>query len=805
MATVRVVGLSWDLGRRAEALLQPLSRFIDVPELRLSRTTAYVLLESVRQLHRKQAEKTVLSTSTVFLTTMLIARELARQSPATADDLLNSEMGVLRGWGVLLNGDHSQRLDALVTGFFDSVPAPSTDEFETWTADYDVRDLECGPGFRRSLTEAAQAIGTVRIDQLIRRFLDDKGNGLSMRLSQSGDQPLIAALLSPSALPGGRALHMVREADQSELTLRVEDYALAVASVLRSAKGEFTFALFGPWGSGKTTLATLIKPLLENPEEYRRKVSAADELYGRRTYQVAFHNAWKYPARPESWIYAYRSLAETANAHLGAGGRFFLALRVSMLRNGCWPLAGALLMLAFAAVPLTAKAQLAALAISFAGFFVCIYLASLTTRVTPKVRELFTRHLRLAPTAEKLGMLALVGDDVRALLEAWTRPLPGDQEDGPPDRFPWARLVLPMGALVAVAVVWAIGLFGWPGWSVGSSLMHGLSTVLPQSWVEALQAYLPKGERGSPLGETLILVGWCLLAFVMVPLPWLMNGRRPNRVLMVVDDLDRCSATEMLDVIEGMKLLVDDPIVNKRLQVLMLVDEAVLGHAIGRRFATMVEERASSSEVARSQAQAEVVAEQSEKLFACHLRFAHLSESDVTDLIVRLAGREIEVLRQQRRKQDEARLAAHNEKKAAKSEEEGSKANQQVVPDGNRAVREEGEGPAGTDNGGAGDRDPSKPIFDRSDVRFSAREIELLERLVPDYFRAIGRRPSPRAIRILLFKIQLCRHLLHLRYPARSEEDRSVEAILGAFRQAAKGAGTDPSEVATVAIARQVI
>src|SRR4030088_3257297 len=48
--------------------------------------------------------------------------------------------------------------------------------------------------------------------------------------------------------------------------------------------------------------------------------------------------------------------------------------------------------------------------------------------------------------------------------------------------------------------------------------------------------------------------------------------------------------------------------------------------------------------------------------------------------------------------------------------------------------------------------------------------IQLPRGFVPSYFRTIGRRPSPRSIKALLFKLQLARLLLQLRYPGLRDE-----------------------------------
>jgi hypothetical protein len=100
------------------------------------------------------------------------------------------------------------------------------------------------------------------------------------------------------------------------------------------------------------------------------------------------------------------------------------------------------------------------------------------------------------------------------------------------------------------------------------------------------------GPSAADAAHWVVLAIWSVLALALLLLPKLAGERRPGKVLLVVDDLDRCSPSEMLSVIENVRLLLDDEEINSRLQVLMLVDEHVLQHAIALRYETMIEERA---------------------------------------------------------------------------------------------------------------------------------------------------------------------------------------------------------------------
>lgn len=887
--SVTVLEVSAEMRSRIEPLLERVFEPADVGDLIFSRTCAHVVLESVRLLGEKQAQRSVLSSSTFVLTALLIGRRLADEGLSNDDADLGGELVRLRDWGLLMRDESGEAIDRLAADFFATIPVPSKDEFEYLPEDAAVAGVRPGPGLTKVVRSTAES-GVLTAPNLVLQMIADERTGIAGRLK---DEPrLIEAILRDSSPRGGRHTRMIREATADELALGVQDYAIALATVLRAAEEEFTFALFGPWGSGKTTLVRELKPLLRSPETYRDRTAApVTDRYAARSYDVVLHNAWKYRSRPEAWVYAYKSLADRAVAGLGPVGRLLLSLRISAHRRGIWPIAAGLMTLALLAVPLAAKAQLAAFAVSLIGFSAFLYLGAVTTSVSGRVRALFAKHLRLSPVDERLGMLALIGEDVKALLCAWTaRPAvrasnedsgkDGDEKalrERTTDRLARDRVVVPIAAVGLVALAWAAGLVGqiWRRPIAAEAISGRSGALFPQSWANATAELFQAGALPPPsIGEWLVFMLWCLLAAAMLGLPWLARRGRPDRVLMVIDDLDRCSATEMLDVIESMKLLVDDSIINTRLQILMLVDESVLDHAIALRYAAMIDERASrlggptenGGAAARADAREEIVVEQHEKLFACHLRLAPLGDADVAAVVTSLASRELEEKRRERRERDLQRLRRQREaasemlrtaeESARRAEEDYGKVEFAVpteLPDHLRVRTASGtllpsdiELRYGHDSWAslppeerlkrkpdvvrardqafkvkkaaeqrvralslvsvsADSARVNDPLFDRSDVRFTVMEVEELRRFVPAYLRSLGRRPSPRAVRILLFKIQLCRLLLQLRYPGQPPENRSIEAILAAFTTASDPGQGSANESETVAIARQVI
>jgi energy-coupling factor transporter ATP-binding protein EcfA2 len=800
-------------------IAQTVMRNSGLSDLPLSDLAARLMAESARCLKYKESEHDQLSSTTYVLAAYFYSRN--RSDDAGSDE----ERGVRETLGNLDDG----ALDDIASAFFLRLP-----EFPGILSDYpdeeELNGVTFGPGIRSVISRWRNS-EPLRADVLLRMLLDDSGTRVFRRVKARTDgldrtvsprtktsSPPEQTAQGPAAEPDGptaeptapgRHGRIVREARIDELGLNVLDYAKALATILRASEGEFSFALFGKWGSGKTTLLKLLKPLLEDPAEYRKNVSVpGNEKYADLGYKVVVHNAWKYRTPPEAWVYLYKSLATAVAASAGPLERWALALRSTTGRRGHGGLLLSLVLLAVALTPMGAKLQLTGLLVTVLGVSTFFYLAMIWMGAAKKVRQLFDRNLRLVGPDENLGMLALIGDDVRALLKAWTK-------DPVSSRATWKYPTWPLLGVAAVSLLWAIGLYLGP-------------VVKIPAWISEIVKRLPGTQDTADLvGVThwTIWAVWTICAFGLMLLPAMVGARRPDKILLVVDDLDRCEPSEMLVVIENVRLLLDDDEINARLQVLMLVDESVLNHAIALRYETMINKRASSSdyeaEYAQSAAATDIVAEQIEKLFACHLRLSRLSDDDVVQLVQKLAGYENEQIRKKaglamatarRANEEELNKAARAEERAkqryekmserppfdAHQETEAALLKAQAERKKLQAIRERLPKEAAPII-----PRPSDAPFEANDVRFSDDEIRLLSGFVPSYFRTLRRRPSPRSIKALLFKLQLARLLMQLRYPDLPTEELRLEKLLQAFQR--EGLGTSDDTGPHVLIVRQVI
>jgi hypothetical protein len=508
--------------------------------------------------------------------------------------------------------------------------------------------------------------------------------------------------------PMGVGVKLRRESTPDELCLSIDDYADSVAEVLADAEGEVTFALFGAWGRGKTTLVReLSRRLLERT--------------GKPRYRTVWFNAWKYRSPPEVWAHLYERLA-TGFRSDGWKATLARTLRANLARRGLHETSLAMLFLAVSLIPLIPKLDWlwygVSLLVGAIGLMTAIWASLAVNKTSTVMKRVWERYSHLPTHQDKLGLQATIGNDLRYLLTGWI-PSPFVRNPGPAlgdsiflgeetseDHRPHRAAL----ACFFVAVL-----------AVASCMLYGLSHFADQ------------------------VTGWGRLLFA-APVLWLLLwvwisklvgtvGRTAERVLLIVDDLDRCLPQQMLEIIESVKLLVEEPGVRERLQVMVLVDESVLARAIIQRFDHLVNVD-HRSELAAGERR-RIVREHLDKLFLGYLRLGRLTDSDVDDLVRGFAPA------------DSSRESSLRTDFQPTITPQPSAINSNAV---RVSTADEPALPAG-----------GTPSFDAAPRTFTTEELDAIQRRCRDLLKGHdGDRIGPRAIRSFVFRYQLARRLVHV-------------------------------------------
>lgn len=412
----------------------------------------------------------------------------------------------------------------------------------------------------------------------------------------------------------GQGLDLRREAKQHELCLSVDQYVDALATVLGQAEGELCFALYGNWGRGKTTLAQRLCEALRQKSDAPR-------------YRTIWFNAWKYRSPPEVWAHLYERMARglSGDGWLSALPR---VLRANLSRRGLGIITFALLWLAISLVPIGDKVALARkLIVGVVGSLglVAIWAGSAVYKTSSVTRRIWQLYASLPSHEDKLGLQAAIGGDLLYLLRGWIpRSFYSERAKAAQSQRPAQAAHARLGNKPRPVDDGAARDHS-PGWGHAGVLALMVLAVGAVSWLA--------------LGHVTNLPLWVRWA---VPAVWDLSclsvslwvwrgGLQVDRLLIVIDDLDRCPQEQMLDILEAIKLLAEEPGIRERLQVLVLVDEDILGQAIQHRFRHLREPGTLHTQADLSRE----VRDHLRKLFLGNLRLGPLSSAEVSDLVAR--------------------------------------------------------------------------------------------------------------------------------------------------------------------------
>jgi hypothetical protein len=494
----------------------------------------------------------------------------------------------------------------------------------TWFLDADAREqLRLYPKFPQISFSCLQAHieQDARIDQVEKDRWKETLAKIDDSLRSQADSVATEGITietTADTWTSGNTYGLGRDSKEEEIGGSTKDYVEAIADAFeKSDEKDFCFALFGPWGSGKTTLMELVTKRLNN------------------SYTTVCFNAWKYPTRPEVWVSLYETICESAgklpkareqgdvpritkikNALSSAPrweklkvallmpwwNRSKLALQTNLKKDDGVPFLLAGLLLIVAAIP---KGEVIGLAFTVNIISALISAAILGVyflKLWKGAGQTLKNYLFLPSHKQHLGLQSVIGDDLKNLLKTWTEePITNRLQRV---KHHWIFL------LGGLAVSGSLGIILHRYWDKSSNWLIGLLIVL-------------------------IITVPLALYKLLAPI------HRPEKVLLVVDDLDRCPPDEMLAVIESLRVLLDDPEVSKCLKIAMLIDARILGHAIARKFehlADLKETNFKVKEAIKELCPKQLITEQIEKLFLLSFQIPPLNKEEIQDIAEKLVA-----------------------------------------------------------------------------------------------------------------------------------------------------------------------
>ncbi len=481
---------------------------------------------------------------------------------------------------VMVNQGHRIRLEDLVRehGETTDESAPSVESAESPDSIESSESLQ--------ISESAEAQEPIESSE-------------DLRLGKSAEDLEPTENAFDSSFRLGQSLELRRESNHQESCLRVDSYANALAKFIVSAKEqvELCFGLFGHWGRGKTFLMDKTCELLVADNEY----------------SVVRFDAWKYRSQQEVWAHLFRQFYDAAKKDTP-----LLNLKAAIVRDTPWPIIGTLWITAILWI-LGYVAGNSIWLLQTVGLAAVVFVLSSIWKFTSLGLRIRSK-LKFSGHDETLGLQAAIGKDLSALLCAWIpRRDTGEKRN-------ILNLVLQCfaysaGAILLIAYSWGT-LEILVAQDVSNSKFEWGRKVL-----QPTTPWLGLAFYGAVL--TLLVIG----PFVLC---WRKDSQK--RVLLVIDDLDRCEPEIMLEIVESSMLLLDDDEVKKRVQIVMLIEEDSLIASLEQKYEHLWD----ADEENGPQKRDELVRENIEKIFLAYLRLPPLIHTEHQQILNSFIGNSLD-------------------------------------------------------------------------------------------------------------------------------------------------------------------
>ena len=202
-----------------------------------------------------------------------------------------------------------------------------------------------------------------------------------------------------------------------------------------------------------------------------------------------------------------------------------------------------------------------------------------------------------------------------------------------------------------------------------------------------------------------------------------------RRILLFVDDLDRCSENQIIEIIDSLRVILDDQLITKHILILVALDEKKLEKAISKKYENLF----SDEELP------EIVAEYMDKLFISAIKLFPISFDDRAEFVKKLA--------------EQINLEDSQEKglttKTVSSPRPTQETDSNVEPEGSSNLSQAA--PIST---------PSSSPASAAEVQRSSKNLEDGEvTMLQEKIKLANKELTPRQIRILIYRYLLARNL----------------------------------------------
>ena len=106
--------------------------------------------------------------------------------------------------------------------------------------------------------------------------------------------------------------------------------------------------------------------------------------------------------------------------------------------------------------------------------------------------------------------------------------------------------------------------------------------------------------------------------------------RGNKRILLVVDDVDRCPEEKLMEIVDSLRVMLENEIVHKKIAVLISADERIIKRAIKHKYLKLFGEMQDKKGGFDMD---DIMKEYMDKLFLCGIKLGDLTSSEKTDIV----------------------------------------------------------------------------------------------------------------------------------------------------------------------------
>ena len=136
------------------------------------------------------------------------------------------------------------------------------------------------------------------------------------------------------------------------------------------------------------------------------------------------------------------------------------------------------------------------------------------------------------------------------------------------------------------------------------------------------------------------------------------NQSFDERILLFVDDIDRCSEEKIVQVIDSIRIILEDSEIAKRLLVVIAVDERILKRAIKIKYERTLEEKGSLEMDI-------LVREYLDKLFLAGIKLGNLNKNERAEIFNSLVEGKVSAINAQEKDNDKPSIDEETDKKTS--------------------------------------------------------------------------------------------------------------------------------------------